>query len=259
MSGPAVNSPTSNYMVPASGGTHAVSYSDTLTASPTTYDFRQFQIDNFNFTPQGAYIDNSQNTQAAVFTFAPMGFKLSIPAGAFAAVNFPAPKGLIAQAVGAGPVPVIWVDYPVLPQIFYASAAPQVVNMPAVPNGATGYSMVQVPTPNFDPKQISIAAAATSGNVSPSVPNTNLRKLILEVSGDATLGAAAEIGITVTLNAVTIFAAKVAVGTVAGTGSLYARTLDFDAVAPNAGTGNLTVTLSGALTTGTVSANAYFD
>ncbi|MGC9239854.1 MAG: hypothetical protein ACP5D5_09345 [Acidithiobacillus sp.] len=101
---------------------------------------------------------------------------------------------------------------------------------------------------------------ATSLTLTPPA-NTNLRLLHINVSDNATQSTAGVITITATLNGVVVYVGGVYVPASAldNAGSLMQVNLNFSAVAPNAGTGSLVITLSGALSAGDIFVNAYFD
>lgn len=255
MSQPVSATPTQNYLMPSNGVTHAVSFNDTLSASPTEYDFRSLKLDQYPFTPQGAFIDNSANATAAKFTVQGIGYTFVVPGGFSATVNFPAPKNLVIEATGGGDVPITWVDFPVLPQMFSASGAALPVTVPAVPAGATGYSVVEQPAPLFTNN--ANAALINTGVIGAPPANANLRKLVLEITSNATLAAAGELTLTFTLNGNQVYQTAVYIG--AGFAG-WSKVLDFDSIAPNVGgAGTLNVTFSAALTAGHLVANAYYD
>ena len=107
--------------------------------------------------------------------------------------------------------------------------------------------------------QFSIAAAATSGSVTPAA-NSTLEALTMGITGDAAQTTAGEVSVTVALNGVTIMVKKVFVPSAAlGTGELVDWNMDFSKANFSTGaSGALTVTLSNALTAGTVYINALF-
>ena len=255
MSNP-VQQSTNNYMVPASGGTHAVLFTDVLTGTPTPYDFRQFQLDNFPFTPQGCYCDNTQNDTPAVFSFQPMGLNISVPAQSFAVFNFPAPKGLVVNVTGGGTVTSVFVDYPVLPQIYYGNSAAQQVNVPAAPL-AGAYLQRVIPSAVFEAKHARITGAGVSGVLTPANA-ANLRKVVFDLTSNASLAAAGDTTVTLTVNGVIVYQADIYLPAAAGNNP-WTKTIDFDNVAPNTAGAAVTVAISTALATGGLDCNAYFD
>lgn len=249
---------TTNYMVPSSGSTHAVSDNPVLTAAGIPYDFRGFELDNYPFRPQGVFIDNSANTGEAVLTVKGMQFSVPVPAGASMAFNFPSPKGGAEILVtGNGQVNLTFVDFPVMPQLSYVAG--QVVQMAAVPPGALAYAVQEVPR-TVDPHYQSLTAAGAGAAITPAVAGTNLRKLKMSITGNASLAAAGLQNIQATLNGVLIFETNVLIPAAAGTGPvLWSDTLKFEMQAPNAGNGGLVMTLGTAFATGSMDVNAYFD
>ena len=107
--------------------------------------------------------------------------------------------------------------------------------------------------------QFSIAAAATSGSVTPAA-NSALESLMIGITGDAAQTTAGEVSVTVALNGATLMVKRVYVPAVAiGTGELVDWNMDFSKANFSTGaSGALTVTLSNALTAGTVYVNALF-
>ena len=259
-----------NYMVPASGQTHGVTFEGPVPAQPTLIDWRQYTIDNAPFQPQGVLIDNTQGTAPLIITFPVMGWTVTCPAGNQLQTSFPAANGqnCYVQGDGVNTVTMIFVDYPVLPsgtqvsvsgtvQVNIASPNP----LPVQPNinvAGVPYQFTLIPSASTF-STFNIPATNLSGNVAPT-PNTNLKKLRVSITGEATLGAAAEIVVTVTLNGVTIFTDNVFVPAVAGTGAqLYSTELDFSNVAlPVGAAGTLVTTLSAALATGVVRTQGWF-
>jgi hypothetical protein len=248
---------TNNYMVPASGGTHAVAFTDLLSGTPTLYDFRQFTLDNFPFVPQGAYVDNTANDSPVTFTFDPIGLNISVPAQSFAAFNFPAPKGLTVNATGGGNVTTVWVDYPVLPQVYYGNSASQPVNVPAAPLAGAYLNRV-IPSAVFEAKNARITGAGTSAVVTPANA-ANLRKLLLDISADSAMAAAGENTVTVTVNGVAVAVFHVVLPAAAGTSAQWSKTIDFDNVAPNSAGAAVTVSVSTAFSAGGLDVNAFYD
>lgn len=106
------------------------------------------------------------------------------------------------------------------------------------------------------------AAASGSTTIGTPTANSNLRKLVLSVTENATQATAGENTVTIALNGVTLFTESVYIPEVslANNGVLYKRDMDFANIAFNTGSaGKLTATLETALETGTININAYFD
>lgn len=247
---------TNNYMVPASGGTHAVAMTDTLTGTPISYDFRTFTLDNFPFVPQGAYVDNTANDTAVTYNFQPIGLNISVPPNSFAAFNFPAPKGLTCTVTGGGEVTSVFVDYPVLPQVYYGNSASQPVDIPAAPVAGAYLNRI-IPAATFEAVHGSISGAGLSAVITPAA-SANLRKIILDLSGDASLAVAGRTTVTVTVNAKVVYQANISLPAAAANNP-WTRTIDFDTIAPNSGGAAITVAISTALATGILDINGYFD
>lgn len=268
---------TSNYMVPSNGQTHAVGYQGTFSATPLLVDWRQFAIDNELFQPQGVYIDNTAGTVDLVITILPINFKVTCPAGLTLEASFPAPNGQTCTITGdpANSASVIFVDYPVLPSGNNTSILNTVnVNLASVSAGVRvptdGYPLAagntlpyrtQEYVPTTEVGHIQITGAATSGSYQPVTAQQNLRKVILTLSGNATLAAAGAVTVTLTLNGATIFTATMYVGaTVPANSPSFEEftNMDFSMIGLPAAAGNLTATLSTALATGSLDINAYF-
>ena len=260
-----------NYLVPAGGQTHYVAFSQVFTATPETFDWRQFAIDNFPFQPQGAFIDNTAGTASLIINIQPINFNVVVPAGVGAQVQFPAPNGQSMSITGLGQATVVFVDFPVLPDAGLVDIGNTVsINIAAIAGGVTipttpavnaaglPYQVQQQPA-NTTQEYLSISGALVTASVAPPA-NTNLRKLLLSITGDATLAAAGHELITITLNAVQVFQENVYIPAVVGSlGTLYQREISYDGCAANVGaTGTLVVTIGTALATGILDLNANF-
>lgn len=115
--------PTTNYLVPSSGGTHCVPITANWVAQPAVLDWRQFSESSFPFQPQGVFIDNTQNVNPLTITILPIGWNIVCPGGAQLMTPFPAPAAQTAQVTssgGGGIATLMFVDFPVLP--FQSSA-----------------------------------------------------------------------------------------------------------------------------------------
>lgn len=106
---------TTNYLVPSSGNTHGVNFNGVYTATPYQIDWRQFSVDNFPFSPQGVFIDNSRGTASLVINFQPLNFNVVCPAGIVGQFQFPAVDQQTCSITGNGQAVVTFVDFPVLP------------------------------------------------------------------------------------------------------------------------------------------------
>lgn len=269
MSQPVYN--TGNYLVPAGGQTHAVPIIGTFSATPYAIDWRNFSIDNFPFSPQGVFIDNSQGTAPLVINIQPINYNVECPAGIVGQFQFPAPNGQTCTITGGGQASVVFVDFPVLPNsglvnigntvnvdIAGVTAGVTVPTQPAVNNSGLPYQVQQV-TQAVEYHYLSITGSATSASVTPTISGQNLRKLVLSLSENATLATAGNDLLTVTANGVTVYEENLYIPAVAVAGlGAYRFDLDFSSFSVPMVTGNLTVTLATALATGTLDINAYF-
>lgn len=258
-----------NYLVPSSGGTHAVPIVGTFSATPYAIDWRQFSIDEFPFQPQGVFIDNTLGTGELVVTIEPINWNVTCPAGAVMQSQFPAPDGQTATITGNGQASVIFVDFPVLPNagavqilgtVNVNVASPNPLPVSAAANsGGVPYQNTEVPATVTAFQSSAITGATVTATIVPPV-NTYLRRLIMSFSGNAALAAAGLNTLTVTLNSVVVYVEKVYIGTGASAveGSLYKIDLDMAKLGLAAGAGNLVVTLGTALSAGELDINAYF-
>lgn len=261
---------TTNYMVPSSGNTHVVPISGVFSADPFTIDWRQFGIENFPFQPQGVFIDNTQGAGTLTVTIGPLGWTVTCPAGSQVQAQFPAPNGQSASIVGNGQADVIFADFPVLPSanavtILGGSVAISGPNplpvSPTVNSGGVPYQNTEVPVTltNSMYNAAITGAALTSGNITPNA-NTFLRKLILSLSGNVTLGVAGLNVITATLNGIQIYKRSIYIPAAATNLAQYwEEVLDFAKLGLSAGAaGSLVVTVGTALATGVLEVNAWF-
>lgn len=117
--------PTTNYLVPSSGGTHCVPVSAVFNSSPAVLDWRQFSESSFPFMPQGVFIDNTQNANPLTITILPINWSIVCPAGVQLMTPFPAPvaqTASISSSGGGGQATCMFVDFPVLPFLSSATA-----------------------------------------------------------------------------------------------------------------------------------------
>lgn len=257
-----------NYLIPASGQTHAVTYAGTFSATPAVIDWRQFAINNFPFQPQGLFADNTQGTAPLVITIGPIGYKVVVAAGTSAQAQFPAPNGQTASITGDGEANITFVDFPVLP----GSGAVSIQNtvnaqivgpdpLPVLPgpnSAGVAYQNTEIPAP-VTAYYASIAAGATSATIMPTVAGANLRKLLIDITANATLAAAGTTLLTVRLNGITIYERNIYIlNAIRSTQSSYRDVLDFSKLGLAAQSGALIVSLATALATGVVDINAYF-
>ncbi len=107
---------TANYLVPLDGTTHTVVANFVASVTPYKINWSSFSNDNFSFWPQGAYVDNSAGIGDLTIKISPIGFTVTIPAGATRVVGWPAPKNQTCEITGNGAVAIFFVNYPVLGQ-----------------------------------------------------------------------------------------------------------------------------------------------
>ena len=266
---------TTNYLVPAGGTTHAVPFEGVFGATPLVIDWRQFNIDNFPFQPQGVFVDNSAGAGPLTISVltslnGSVFWNFTVPAGAAQSGNFPAPNGQATSIVGDGQATVIFVDFPVLPagnvvtvgntvNVDITSPDP-LPTVPTVNASGTPYQNTEVPvlvTAYFN--AAITGAVLTSGNITPA-PNTFLRKLLLSLQGIVSLAAAGENLITATLNGNIVYEKSVYIPAAATNVNEYWRDeLDFAKLGLQVGAaGSLVVTVGTALATGALEINAYF-
>ena len=288
--------PTTNYLVPITGTTHTVRSSFQATGTPTLIDWNTFSVNYFSFMPQGVYVDNLNGASVLTITVLPIGFTFAVGAGFAQWVQFPAPQDSQISITGNGNVNLFWVDFPIFTTLPFSSSGTGgsvvVTNTPlpvseatldgvvaAAPTAtgltvqdrylqpliaaaptATGLTVVTRVAP-MTALSGTISGAGVSVTLTPPA-NTNLRKLVVSLSENATLVTAGIDTVSATLNAVACYSEGVYLPATAVTspGVAFTRTLDFDSIAPNAGAaGTLVVAISTALATGQVNVNAYFD
>jgi hypothetical protein len=259
---------TTNYMVPSSGATHVIPVVGQFSGTPFVVDWRQFAVDEFPFQPQGVFVDNTQGAGALTITILPINWSVICQAGEQLAVPFPAPNGQSASIVGNGQASVMFADFPVLPYTQTAGGvvAVDIVTPNPVPvqptvNAAGGlpYQFQEVPAPVVAFYNNAITGAVvTSGNIG-APANSNLRKLILSLSGNVSLAAAGLNTITAVLNGTTIYEKHIYIPAAATNVAQYWEALlDFEKIGLNAGAGALVVNVGTALATGELEVNAYF-
>lgn len=259
-----------NYLVPSSGGTHFVPVSGVFGGTPFVVDFRQFTIDQFPFSPQGVFIDNSQGTGDLQITVQPGGWVIDCPAGARLSTSYPAPQGQVCSITGNGQATVIFVDFPVLPNAGAVTVIgtvnadivgpnPLPVSAPANVGGVP-YQVTVEPIPLVNHQGI-INGALVSYDTGALPAGTNLYKIYLNILAQSTLGAAAELTVTVTLNGVQIWQGFPLIPSVVSTTSgmgIIDKEISFpgEAAMPTGG-GHLVVAISAAFATGALVVNAY--
>ncbi len=262
---------TINYLVPAVGNTHAVVLQGTFSAQPYVEDWQAFSNQNSKFLPQGVFIDNSAGTSDLVITLQPLNFVAVVcKAGTRGQYQFLAPNNLTVEITGGGVATVAFVDFPVLPNSGSVYVENTVdtnivssITLPVLPPVnvlGVPYSVQQTPAAATC-KYLTLSGAAVTANVAPPA-NSNLRKLVMAITDNATLAAAGICLVTVTLNGTQVFKENVYIPAAPGNSQLqgWHRDIPFDGVAFNTGAaGTLVVTIGTALATGILDLNAYFD
>jgi hypothetical protein len=249
---------TTNYLVPAAGNTHAVNFEGVFSATAQSIDWRQFGVDNFPFNPQGVFIDNTQGVSELSILIKPINFTVKCPAGQSGQYQFPAPNGQTCEITGNGQASIFFVDFPVLPNAGEVNIAGTIqAAIASVSPGVTFDSYI-LPTPvtaYYD----QITGATVTKTITPAA-QTNLKKLILSISANATTAAGGTNLLTLTLNGTIIYKSLLYFATTAQTGESIARIieLDFANLGLNAGAGGLVVTIVTALNAGAIDINAYF-
>ena len=266
---------TANYLVPLDGTTHTVAMSGVASATPQIIDWNTFSVNNFPFVPQGAFVDNTGGSGTLTLTILPLGFNVTIPAGTSRVVGWPAPKTQQTQITGSGAFTIFFVDYPVFTSDAAAAAGNSTVYIGNTPVPVSESTLDGIVSSSYAAQGITshlgaIGMTAVAGTISGTgtsvaltpPANSNLRKLLLSLSENATLATAGIDTITATLNGVQIFSEGIYIpaAAVSGVGLAYHRNIEFESIAANAGaTGNLTVAIDTALATGQLNVNAYFD
>ena len=265
---------TTNLLIPYGQTTHAVQTQFTASATPTQWSWGSYTLQqgsNVTFSPQAAYVDNTAGTAPLVVTISPIGYTFTVPAGVSSSVNYPAPlSGQGFSATGSGNASIVWVDYPIVG-----------ANVSVTQQGASDVVVTNSPTvlvpQNYNgapydsyiiPQQLtfasgSIAAGATSYTYTNSnATSFRVAYIDAEISPDATLAAAGVITLSYELNGTPFYITKQYVPAAASNGSIYTRVPIGPVGGPVLANGqNLSVNLSSALATGSVTVNlagAYF-
>ena len=197
---------TSNYVVPASGTTHAYVINGTASATPLLGDFQQVNNTGILFVPQGAFIDNTQGSQPLEIVLQPLGYTVTVAAGTSTQTQFPAPQGMSFQITGNGFFEIVWVDFPVLPSAQEVTIAGGTVNAnvtntvsttsQATPNNGSAFIVQQNDLPITC--YATTATTATSFSLSTGGVNSyNLYKLSLYLSSDAYTAAGGIVNIAI--------------------------------------------------------------
>lgn len=87
----------------------------TASASGEQINWNTYANDSTRFTPQSLFADNTLGIAPLVIVSQTTGFTMTIPAGGFIALPFPATDNDYFRVTGSGNVVIYWVDYPVRP------------------------------------------------------------------------------------------------------------------------------------------------
>lgn len=236
---PSSDQPTTNYMVPSNGQTHAVQFAGNFGATPQLIDWRQFGVDNYPFQPQGAFIDNSLAVVPLTINVMPINYTLTIPAGFVAQVQFPAPNGQWMYVTGDpnNKATITFVDFPVMPaeypvgaaatggsNVTIAGVAAGIVNdlpvkidaitagitfpVGTLSAGAAGGTLpyrTQEFAASADIKTGQMNVGSTSVTLTPTTAGGVLKGFRITLTGDARMAAAGYNSITAKVNGVTLF------------------------------------------------------
>ena len=266
----------SNFMIPAAGGS-MMPWSVVASATPSKLDFGSLSLaQQTGFTPQAVKIDNSAGTAEAVLTITNTGEIVRAGAGMIETHQFGAVSNPSVSLTGSGSVNCYFYDFPALPdnggQVTIAGQ-PIGVTVKGQPIGVTGsaqaagnvsYETDNVPRP-LTAAQGDLAGSSTNTTLSFTVPvaaGTNIRKIMLSLTEDAIVSAAADVSITVTLGTTVIFKdfSYIPAAALVSNGSLWQRVVDFgDCGIPTGTDTDITIATSVALLGGTLSANVFCD
>lgn len=283
---------TYNYLVPADGTTHEVSYTGTLVSGqPYTIDWFSFVQNNFPFRPQGAKMQNTSSSPV-VITNPATGETSTCPPNSSRWVAFTSTAHMQQQISGSGKVSIIFVDYPVIetapvasdgtpvgssggetvsvsnfPTTQEVSGSVSVSNFPATQQVSGSVSVSNFPAtqevqikPGSANYMTGTVSSDTATEIGTPPPNSTLRALIVTLPGTATQTTGGEITATFALNGVTIATMPFYVSASATVFQQQIQSRNFGDIAFNAGaSGTLTCTLSAALATGKLYVDAYFD
>lgn len=283
---------TKNYLVPAGGTTHCVKFGAAIVeGNQTIFDYGSFSLqNNLAFIPQGAYIDNSASLNDVTLTVSPIGYSITISAGAQESVQFPAIIGGKIVFTGLGGImTAFFVDYPLLPSgsvvtigspvtlaagsevtiaapvqiaggVTLSTSAPLDTIPSATPAGGGGYSVSQTDSGNMLVFAGTIAAGQTS--ISFNTSQYRIRRFRLSIPASAYITGGADITLFANYDGNTIYNDIVSIPSAAPAspaGQLYTIDLDFGRFTvtglnnPNV----FKVTTSQALTGGSILAQAY--
>ena len=267
---PSWQGPTTNYLVPAGGTTHGVSYTETFSAAPVVIDWRNFTINNFPFQPQGAFIDNTLGVGTLTVTVLPINYSITVGAGQSAEVQFPAPNGMTMQITGNGQATLFFVDFPVLPTGVSSGSGTQNVAITNQPTVTIGGQPIQV-TSGSNAAQFINANISNASEVSVNLPSNSsftLKKISISVSDAVAAATAQDVYLQLLYNGAVVFSRAISLPAAGGSafGGLQIEE-DFGglgiALNTNPGTSkfrleNLAGNAEVNITAGTISTNLYY-
>lgn len=288
---------TYNYLVPADGTTHEVSFTGTLVADVDyDIDWHSFIQNNFPFRPQGAKIQNPSS--APVVLANPSTSETSTcPPESSRWVSFTSTAHMKQTLSGAGNVTVIFVDYPVIETapvssdgtpiapssgdaVTITGALPAGTNtigdvgiVGSIPAGSNLMGLVNISAElpsgtntigdvGIAPVALTSQSASTSASGSTTLwtptAGQSLRQAIINVSHGATLAAAGELTLTLKQGANVIAEMQTYLST---SPQFATQNYPFN-FGPNgflSASGNpVTLELSSALATGAIYVNGYY-
>lgn len=261
-----------NYLVPASGRVHGVSYKNDFggVQSTDSVDWGSYKVNNFPFIPQGAFIDNTQGTGDLTIYIEEIQYTIFVPQGISKQSQFPALDRSTMTITGTGQVSIFFVDFPVLPDsglvnigntvsvnlssYSFAGALPV---LPSINNQGIPYQITKI-RPQGEFKQAQITGSALTASLTPSASGF-LQRLKIYVPDDVKIGTAGENLITISVGALVIQQFGIYLDTTTALRSPHAFDVEFDDLkAGNAGD-VVTVTIGTVLTGGTIFVNGYFS
>ena len=272
---------TYNYLVPADGTTHEVSFSGILVSGQDyDIDWHSFIQNNFPFRPQGAKIQNPSSAPV-VLANPSTGETSTCPPESSRWVSFTSTAHMKQTLSGAGNVTVIFVDYPVIETAPVSSDGTPIApslgdtvtitgSLPAGENtiGAVGI-VGALPAGSNTIGNVGIAPGAlTSYSASTSASGIttlwtptagqSLRQAVITLSNGATLAAAGELTMTLKQGSNTIAEMAAYLATTPGVVSQN-YTFDFGNNGFLSASGNpVTLELSSALATSAIYVNGYY-
>ena len=288
---------TYNYLVPADGTTHEVSFSGILVSGQDyDIDWHSFIQNNFPFRPQGAKIQNPSSAPV-VLANPSTGETSTCPPESSRWVSFTSTAHMKQTLSGAGNVTVIFVDYPVIETAPVSSDGTPIApslgdtvtitgSIPAgtntignvgiagsIPAGTNlmGFVDISAELPagsntignvGIAPGALTSQSASTSASGSTTLwtpkAGQSLRQAVINVPNAATLAANGELTLTLSQGANIIAEMGLYLATIPGALTQH-YTFDFGSNGFLSASGNpVTLELSSALATGAIYVNGYY-